>query len=177
MAVVDVVERTASEISDLVAAGQFRNRAEARYKQVEKGAIRGSGVMSLSEAVIASLWRRADYLLAANPLALDISGLHRLFTEANKLPHDAREVMKACEAGQALFAPENLKLMAMLPMPQRYKDALPKLTVDTLDAHVFQRPHRSATDNDIGRRSLSRNERDLKKRLEAIQRDAKRQNR
>jgi hypothetical protein len=176
MAVVDVIERSPSEISELVAAGQFHNRAEARYKQVEMGAIRGSGVMSLSEAVIASLWRRADYLLAADPLALEISALQRLFTEANQLPHDAREVMKACEAAQAFFAPENLKLMALLPMPQKYKDALPKLTVDTLDSHVLQQPDRSATD-DIGRCPLTKHERDLKKRLEAIQRDAKRQSR
>ncbi|WP_433693241.1 hypothetical protein [Paraburkholderia phenoliruptrix] len=173
MRVVDIVERGAAEISELIASGQFRNRAEARYKEIDKGAIRGASVMSLSEPRISSLWRRADALLAADPLALEIAALQRLFTEANQLPHDALQVMKACEAAQGFFAPENCKLMAMLPMPQTAKDALMELTLGRLDGYATRRPQKNTVDERLAR-PISKKQRDLQKRLEATLREAKR---
>jgi hypothetical protein len=174
MVVVEVVERSAGEINDMVATGQARNRSEARYKEVERGVIRGSGMVELSESAISSLWRRADALLAANPMDVDISGLQRLFTEANHLPQQARGIVKACEAAEAFFTPANFALMTLLPMESKAKEALGNLTVEKLDAYaVVSSGHRAGSDGGA-EKPLSKKRRDLLKRTEAIQRAASR---
>ena len=152
MAVVEVVERSAVEISDMVASGQARNANEARYREVERGVIRGSAMADLSEQVITSLWRRADALLAANPMDLEISGLQKLFTEANVLPQQAREIVKACEAAEGFFTPANFALLTLLALSPKDKGVLANLTVEKLDAYsVSQTASASAVEDGIGK--------------------------
>ncbi|WNC95576.1 hypothetical protein RI103_39485 (plasmid) [Paraburkholderia sp. FT54] len=174
MAVVDVVERPESEVSDLIASGQARNRAAARYKEIEKGVIRGSVALSLTEQRISSLWRRADALLAANPQAVEIAALQKLFNESVHLPEDARRVLEECEAARVFFTPGNFALMAMLPMSQKGRDLLNALTVDILDNSAMRPLVRQALANAAGDRPLNKKQRDLQRKMEAIQRAARR---
>ncbi|TDN58987.1 hypothetical protein [Paraburkholderia sp. BL10I2N1] len=174
MAVVDVVERSESEVRDLIASGLASNRAAARYKEVEKGVIRGSAALSLSERRITSLWRRADALLAADPQAVDIAGLQKLFNESVHLPEDARRVLEECEAARVFFTPANFALMAMLPMSPAARGVLNALTIDKLDNSVVQLPARQDLPNSAGDRPLNKRERDLQRKMAAIQRAAQR---
>lgn len=174
MAVVDVFERSESEISDLVATGQARNRAAARYKEIEKGVIRGSVALSLTEPRISSLWRRADTLLAADPQAVEIAPLQKLFNESVHLPEDARRILEECEAAGVFFTPGNFALMAMLPMSQKAKDLLNALTVDILDNSATRPLARQALANAAGDRPLNKKQRDHRRKMEAIQRAARR---
>jgi len=172
MAVVDVVERSESEISDLIASGQARNRAAALYKEIEKGVIRGSAALSLTEQRISSLWRRADALLAADPQAVEIAALQRLFNESVHLPEDASRILEECEAARMFFTAENFALMAMLPMSQKSKDVLNALTVNKLDKSATQSFERPALANQAANRPLSKKQRDFQRKMEAIKRAA-----
>ena len=172
MAVADIVERSESEISDMIASGQARNRADARYKEIEKGVIRGSGALSLTEQRISSLWRRADALLAADPQAVDIAVLQKLFNESVHLPEDARRVLEECDAARVFFTPANFALMVLLPMAQKGRDALNALTIDKLDSATMRPVSRQASDNDEGDRPLNKKQRDIQRKTEAIQRAA-----
>ncbi|KVL93081.1 hypothetical protein [Burkholderia stagnalis] len=174
MAVVDVVERTESEVSDLIASGQARSRAAARYKEVEKGVIRGSAALSLTEQRISSLWRRADALLAADPQAIEIAALQKLFNESVHLPEDARHILDECEAARLFFTAENFALMAMLPMPQNGRDVLNALTVDKLDRSSTVPLVRHALGNAREDRPPNKKQRDFHRKMEAIKRAATR---
>lgn len=174
MAVVDVVELPESEISDMIASGQVRNRAAARYKEIEKGVIRGSAALSLTEQRISSLWRRADALLAADPQAVDIAALQKLFNESVYLPEDARCILDECEAARVFFTAENFSLMAMLPMSQNGRNVLNALTVDKLDKSAMRPLVRQALGSTGGDRPLNKKQRDLQRKTEAIKRAAKR---
>ncbi|MBY4869036.1 hypothetical protein K6W76_21395 [Burkholderia anthina] len=176
MAIVDVVERPESEISDLIASGQARNRAAARYKEIEKGVIHGSAALSLTEQRISSLWRRADALLAADPQAVEIAALQKLFNESVHLPEDARRILDECEAAQAFFTAENFALMAMLPMAPNARDVLNALTIDKLDKSTMS-PLRQSLERAGGDRPLNKKQRDFQRKMEAITRAAKRMTR
>lgn len=172
LTVVDVIERSESEVSDLIASGQARNRADARYKEIEKGVIRGSAALSLTEQRISSLWRRADALLAADPQAVDIATLQKLFNESVHLPEDARRVLEDCTAALAFFTPRNFALMAMLPMSQSGKNVLKALSVEKLDNSAVQPIAHQKLANAGADRPLNKKQRDIQRRMQAIQRAA-----
>jgi hypothetical protein len=136
MTVSDVVQRSESEVDDLVASGQFSSRQAARYRDVSKGAIQGTGMLVLTSSKLESLWRRADSLLAADPLALEPGLLRALFADANGLPAQAQEVARACDAAEAFFTAANFSVMNFLPMSPTARDRLAALTLVSLDAHV-----------------------------------------
>lgn len=140
MAVTEIVKRSEKEIEDVVASGLFRTAEAARYKEIQKGALKGVAIFALTDTSVESLWRRADALLAADPQVLDISALHKLYAEAHNLPNRAREVLGQCDAGREFFAPSHLALMAQLSKTQGGNTALLKLTVDMLDAQCAPKP-------------------------------------
>jgi len=174
LAVTEIVERSEAEISDLIASGLVRNRADARYKEIEKGVVRGSGALSLTEQRVSLLWRRADALLAANPQAVDIAGLQKLFTESVHLPKDARSVLEECAAAKVFFTQENFALVAMLPMSQSARNVLNALTVEKLDASSVKPVVREAALDSSVARSPSKKQRERKRKTEAILRAAQR---
>jgi hypothetical protein len=132
----EVTERSEGEIDDLVESGRFNNRQAARYKDVARGSIEGTGMLALTESKIESLWRRADSLLAANPLAMESAPLQALFADANALPAKAQDIVRACAAAEAFFTPANFSVMAFLPMSSNAKERLAGLSLADLDAHA-----------------------------------------
>ncbi|WP_109479667.1 hypothetical protein [Paraburkholderia sp. C35] len=174
MAVFDVVERTESEVDDLIVSGQARNRATVRYKETQKGVIRGATALSLTEQRISSLWRRADALLAADPQAIEIAGLQKLFNESVHLPEDAKRIVDECEAARLFFTTENFALLAMLPMSQNGRDVLNALTVGKLDKSNTVPLAHKALGNVSENRPLNKKQRDFHRKMEAITRAAKR---
>lgn len=174
LAVVDVIERSESEISDLIASGQARNREDARYKEVNKGVVRGSAALALTEPRISSLWRRADTLLAADPQIVTIAVLQKLFNESVHLPEDAKRILEACEAAKAFFAPANLALMSLLPMSQKGREVLRALTLDKLDGSAVRPVSHHVPTNADADRPLTKKQRDLQRKTAAIQRAAQR---
>lgn len=138
MAVTEIVRRTEREIEDVIASGLFRTAEAARYKEVRKGGLKGTAVLSLTETSVEFLWRRADALLAADPQMLVGSDLHNLYAEAHNLPNAAREVLRQCEAGNEFFDSSNVALMAQLSKAQTGNASLLALTVEMLDARSVQ---------------------------------------
>ncbi|MFL9918831.1 hypothetical protein PQR75_26305 [Paraburkholderia fungorum] len=176
LSVVEVVERSQAEIADMVSSGLARNRAAARYKEVEKGVLQGVAVLDLSERKMSSLWRRADALLTADPQSVQVSGLQELYNEAYYLPIDARNATAACDAGNLFFSAANVRLMTLLTMSPTAKETLSKLTLATLDART-PRPSSQTSESGSGSDRPSRRQRDESKKLAAIKRDAERRNR
>jgi hypothetical protein len=165
MSVTEIVMRGEKEIEDVVASGLFRTAEAARYKEVQKGVLKGTTVFALTDTSVASLWRRADTLLAADPQVLDISALHKLYAEAHNLPNQAREVLRQCDAGKEFFAPSNLALMVQLSKTQGGNTALPKLTVEMLDTQCAPKPVQTQTST-IFTKPLNKKQRDHFRRAE-----------
>ncbi|WP_157627583.1 hypothetical protein [Burkholderia gladioli] len=138
LAVSDVVERSESEIGDLIASGQARNRSEARYKEVVKGHIAGTSVLALSQTKLDALERRARSLLAADPQAAKIDELQKLYHEATYLPEDIAAVASQAEAAGVFFAPANFELMTYLPASNETKARLKSLTVQQIESRAKQ---------------------------------------
>ncbi|ASW00151.1 hypothetical protein CJU94_19560 [Paraburkholderia aromaticivorans] len=173
LSIMEVVERTQAEITDMVSSGLARNRAGARYKEVEKGVLQGVNVLDLNEKQMSTLWRRADALLASDPQGAEVAELQELFQETHYLPTDARRTIAACEAGRLFFSPTNFRLMTFLPMSSNAKSMLAKLTVATLDSHIPKHSSQGPADGATAGKT-SRRERDALKKLAAIKRDAER---
>jgi hypothetical protein len=160
MTVTDVIQRSESEIDDLVASGQFNNRQAARYQDVSTGSIQGTGMLALTESKIESLWRRADSLLAANPLAMESGPLQTLFADANAVPAQAQDIAKACAAAEAFFTPANFGVMTFLPMSLTAKERLAGLTLDNLDAHAEKIAKERSGGGVLSVKPLSKRQRD-----------------
>jgi hypothetical protein len=160
MAVSDAIERSESEIDDLVASGQFKNRQAARYEDVSRGSIEGTGMLALTESKIESLWRRTDSLLAANPLAMEAGPLQALFADANGLPGKAQDIAKACVAAEAFFTPANFGVMAFLPMSLIARDRLAALTLDDLDAYAGKIAKERSSSGTVASKPLNKKQQD-----------------
>jgi len=137
MVVTEAFERSAAQIDEMVSSGTAPNRTAARYYEVSKGTIEGSGMLALSECELEKMWRNADNLLAANPQAAKMPELISLFTDVNRLPLKAREVVDACESARKFFSSSNFATISFLPMKRDARERLINLTLDALDAHAL----------------------------------------
>lgn len=173
--VTETIERSQAEISDLVASGQVRNGAAARYKEITKGLIAGVEILGVTEQKVSSLWRRADALLATDPQAADVASLQKLFHETVYLPSDAQRIIEACQAAELFFSPANFALVTYLPMSQGSQGILRSLTVEKLDRHAASMLAAHSQSESVGEYANKR-QRAAQRRVEAATKNAQRLN-
>lgn len=174
--VTEQVERTGKEIDDLHAMNPGAGRERFRYRDEPRGVLPGLRVlgMNIREEVVTRFTGKAGALLSIDVPSLSTDKLLEWEGWALRFSELLSNTQGVVAAGNAFFTPECFHLLTYVANVHGEKSALTNLTVATLLKEV-RRP------NDAGSVSvepiaLSKKQRDLQKRLAAIQRNAGRRN-
>jgi len=175
--VAEQIERSKEELGNLEAMNPGVNRERFRYREESRGVLSGLRILAMTvrEEVVTKFTGKAEELLSTNVAALSTDNLLEWEGWALRFDETIHAAHGVVAAGNAFFAPECFRLMGYIATVHREKAALSKLTVAKLLKDVQGSDRATTTRGEPI--ALSKKQRDLHKKLKAIQRKAGRSDR
>lgn len=171
--VTEDIERSNDEINTLQDLNPGGSRERFRYREVSRGILPGLRVLALNirDEIISRLTGKAAALVSADIASLATDQLLEWQQWAFHFDETLQRARDIVASANALFTPQSFQLMAYLANDSKEKAALQTLTTSILlesDSDVTRpaRPNHAPM-------AMSKKQRDIQKRLEAIQRNAK----
>jgi hypothetical protein len=163
--VTEQVELTQQEIDDLQAMNPGSGRGRFRYREELRGVLPGLRVLAINiyEEVISRFKSKADTIIGINVVALQTDKLLEWEGWANRFDTMFTDAQNLIADGNKFFTPECFDLLKHIAIDSADKAAISKLTVAKLLKDGTSQKNAS-----VEPVAMSRNERDIQKKLAAI---------
>lgn len=169
--------RTQKEIDDLQAMNPSTRRELLRYREDFRGVLPGLRTLStqIRDEVVSQFTGRAESLLTTNVTPLSTDKLLEWEGWASRFDETLARARSFISTGNAFFSPECFRLLAYVAIDSSEKAALSKLTVASL-LKERNDPARANT-GPADSFAMSKKQRDIQKKLAAMQRTSRHGNR
>lgn len=130
------VELSEKEITEAKAAAPYKSRDELRFRDVEKGTIRGHRFPAINWSLndgVRSVFIEANKFAELTPRSMSMQDLTKWANWSDDLDEKISAVSSAIKEGEEFFSSENFRLFELLPATLATQKKLKSFSLRTLD--------------------------------------------